>query len=187
MLTRIVFLVVVVPIALILLALAATLNTNYGVYNGFEVCDARPMPGKEEYLDSEKYQLRQWDFDAPGHIKDDIRLMNRLRREHAALRQFRGLRFYEAHNENVILYGKMTDDLSSFVLIAVNLDPHNAQGADIEVPLWEFGLSDNAAIDAVDLVTGAPFRWEGKWQNVYLTPNDRPYAMWRLMGPARSS
>ena len=169
------------------LVLAATLNTNYGVYNGFEVCDARPMPGKEEYLDSEKYQLRQWDFDAPGHIKDDIRLMNRLRREHECLRQFRGLRFYEAHNENVILYGRMTDDLASFVLVAVSLDPHNAQGADIEVPLWEFGLPDNARIDAIDLVTGAPFTWEGKWQNVYLTPNDRPYAMWRLMGPARNA
>ena len=167
------------------LILAATLGTNYGVYNGFEICEARPIAGKEEYLDSEKYQLRAWDMDRKGHIKDDIRFVNRLRHEHAALRQFDGLRFYNATNERILYYAKMLPDRSDFVLVAVNLDPHNAQGADIEVPMWEFGLSDNAAVDAIDLVTGAPFRWQGKWQSVWLTPDDRPYAMWHIKGAAR--
>ena len=127
-------------------ALAATLATNWGVYNGFEVCDARGLPKpdgsgtKEEYLDSEKYQLRAWDMDAEGNIKDDIRLLNRLRRAHPALQQFANLAFFKAHNDNVIHYGKWTTDRSSFVLVSVNLDPHDAQDAAIEVPLWEFGL-----------------------------------------------
>jgi starch synthase (maltosyl-transferring) len=163
--------------------LAASLSTNWGLYNGFEICEGTPVPGKEEYLDSEKYQLRVWDFDRPGHIKDDIRLINRLRAEHPALRQMEGLRFYNCWNDHVLYYGKFTPDLSDFVLFAVNLDPHNAQGGPIEVPLWEFELPDHASIDAHDEVTGADFTWAGKMQHVWLPPNDRPYAIWTLKNP----
>ncbi len=172
------------PMHRVRLVLAASLATSYGVYNGFEICEATPMPGKEEYLNSEKYQLRVWDFDRPGHIKDDIRLMNRLRAEHPALRQFSGLTFYTAWNDNILYYGKWTPDLSSFVLFAVNLDPDNPQGADIDVPLWEFGLPDDAGIEATDLVTGEDFVWQGKHQHVWLTPHERPYAIWALKNPA---
>ena len=168
--------------------LAATLVGNWGLYNGFEVCDARPLPKpgggtKEEYLDSEKYQLRAWDMDAPGHIKDDVRLANRLRREHAALRTFPGHRFYRADDDHVLYYARMNDDRSSFLLFAVNLDPFHPRGADIEVPLWEFGLGDDATIEATDLVTGDDFHWQGKNQHVYLTPDNRPYAVWQLHAP----
>ena len=163
--------------------LAATLAGNWGMYNGFEVCDARPLPGREEYLDSEKYQLRAWDMDAEGHIKDDIRLVNRLRREHAALQQFENTRFFTAHNDRVLVYGRFTADRSSFLLFAVSLDPHGDQGADFEVPLWELGLANDATVDATDLVTGADFRWTGIHQHVWLTAHDRPYAIWRLHAP----
>ncbi|WP_306120085.1 MULTISPECIES: alpha-1,4-glucan--maltose-1-phosphate maltosyltransferase [unclassified Roseitalea] len=166
------------------LVLAATLSPSYGIYNGFEICEATPIPGKEEYLDSEKYQLRKWDFDRPGHIKDDIELINRLRNTHPALRQLDNLRFYNAWNDHVLYYAKFTDDWSDVVLIAVNLDPFHAQGADIEVPLWEFGLPDDARIDGVDLVTGEHFSWDGKHQHVWLTPDERPYAIWALENPA---
>ncbi|HUF57487.1 MAG TPA: alpha-1,4-glucan--maltose-1-phosphate maltosyltransferase [Thermohalobaculum sp.] len=166
------------------LVLASSLATSYGMYNGFEICEGTPVPGKEEYLDSEKYQLRVWDFDRPGHIKDDIRLMNRIRAEHPALRQFEGLTFYNAGNDHVLYYGKYTPDRSDFVLFAVNLDPHNPQGAPIEVPLWEFDLPDDAAIEARDLVTGHDFTWEGKMQHVWLTHDDRPYGIWALHNPA---
>lgn len=166
------------------LVLAASLATSYGVYNGFELCEATPRAGKEEYQDSEKYQLRVWDCDRPGHIKDDIRLMNRIRAEHPALRQFTGLTFYNALNDHVLYYGKATPDLSDFVLFAVNLDPDNPQGAAIEAPLWEFGLPDDASIQGSDLVTGDEFVWRGKNQHVWLTPHDRPYAIWALKNPA---
>jgi starch synthase (maltosyl-transferring) len=167
--------------------LAASLSPSWGMYNGFEICEGAPVPGREEYLDSEKYQLRVWDFDRPGHIKDDIRLMNRLRREHPALRQLEGLRFYNAGNDHILYYGKFEPDLSDFVLFAVNLDPQHPQGAPIEIPLWEFDLSDDAAIEGRDLVTGEDFVWKGKMQHVWLTPDERPYAVWSLKNPAFAS
>ncbi|UUP16726.1 alpha-1,4-glucan--maltose-1-phosphate maltosyltransferase [Nitratireductor thuwali] len=165
------------------LVLAATLGTNYGVYSGFELCEAAAMPGKEEYLNSEKYEIRAWDWDRPGNIKPDIAFINRLRQENPALRQFVNLNFYNAWNEAILYYGKFTDDLSNFLLFAVNLDPHNPQAAHFEVPLWEFGLPDDATIDAYDLVTDQAFAWSGKTQHMYLDPHQRPYMAWRLKPP----
>ena len=162
------------------LVLAATLACNYGVYNGFELCEGRPIPGKEEYLDSEKYEIKAWDWERPGHIRDDIRLINRLRREHPALQQFANLNFYNAWNEQILYYGKFTADKQDFVLVAVNLDPHNSQGGHFEVPLWEFGLADHASVDVEDLATGSKFTWTGKIQHMLLEPGVRPYAIWRL-------
>jgi len=165
------------------LALAATLAGNYGVYNGFEICEAAAVPGKEEYLDSEKYEIRAWDWDRPGDIRADIRLMNALRNAHPALQYFENLTFYNAWNDNVLYYGKKNPDGSDIILVAVTLDPRTAQGADFEVPLWEFGLPDDATIRAEDLVTGQPFLWTGKMQRMWLTPDDRPYMVWRLLKP----
>lgn len=165
------------------LVLAATLGTNYGVYSGFELCEAAAMPGKEEYLNSEKYEIRAWDWDRPGNIKPDIAFINRLRQENPALRQFVNLNFYNAWNEAILYYGKFTDDLSNFLLFAVNLDPHNPQAAHFEVPLWEFGLPDDATIDAYDLVADQAFAWSGKTQHMYLDPHQRPYMAWRLKPP----
>jgi starch synthase (maltosyl-transferring) len=160
--------------------LASTLAGNYGVYSGFELCESEPVPGKEEYLNSEKYEIRAWDWDTPEHIRPDIRLLNRLRNEHPALQSFTNLSFYNAWNDNILYYGKTTPAKDDFLLFAVNLDPHNAQAAHFEVPLWEFGLPDEASIGAQDLVTGAEFAWHGKVQHMLLDPNERPYAIWRL-------
>ena len=165
------------------LALAATLAGNYGVYNGFEICEATPIPGKEEYLNSEKYEIRAWDFDQEGNIRHDIWLMNQLRREHEAFQDFTNLAFYNCWNDNIVYYGKRTDDLSSFLLFHVSLDPHNAQGANFEVPLWEFGLPDDASIEVEDLVTGNRFVWNGKIQHIWIDPHQRPYYIWRLIRP----
>ncbi len=167
------------------LVLAATLSTVYGLYCGFELCEAAPVPGKEEYLDSEKYEIRHWDWDRPGHIRDDIRLMNRIRRTNPALQQFTGLSFLNAWNDNILCYAKATPDLANVVLVAVNLDPHHVQAAHFEVPLWEYGLPDHGSIGVEDLVTGARFTWTGKVQHVQLDPHARPYAIWRLIPPGR--
>ncbi|WP_423738615.1 alpha-1,4-glucan--maltose-1-phosphate maltosyltransferase [Chelativorans petroleitrophicus] len=165
------------------LFLAATLGGNYGVYSGFELCEAEALPGREEYLNSEKYEIRAWDWDRAGNIKTDIAFVNRLRRENPALRQFTNLKFYNAWNDSILYYGKFTDDLSNFLLFAVNLDPHNPQGAHFEVPLWEFGLPDDATIEAEDLVTGEPFAWTGKMQHMFFDPRQRTYMAWRLIAP----
>jgi len=163
--------------------LAATLGCNYGLYNGFELCEGSPLPGKEEYLDSEKYEIRAWDWDRKGNIKADIALVNKLRQEHPALQNFTNLKFYNAWNDEILYYGKSTPDLSDFLLFAVNLDPHNSHTAHFEVPLWEFGLPDEASIGVEDLVTGESFTWTGKVQQMTIDPKTRPYAIWRLTGP----
>ena len=165
------------------LILGATLAGTYGLYNGFEICESEPVPGKEEYLNSEKYEIRSWDFDKPDNIRGDIQFINRLRREHKALQDFTNLTFYNAWNDNIIYYGKRTADLSDFLLFHVCLDPHNQQGADFEVPLWEFGLPDDASIEVEDMVTGHHFTWHGKYQHIQLDPFYKPYAIWRLIPP----
>jgi starch synthase (maltosyl-transferring) len=169
------------------LVLAATLAGNYGIYSGFELAEAGAIPGKEEYLNSEKYEIKAWDWDRPGHIRPDIRLINRIRRDNPAMREFERLIFYNAWNDNILYYGKMTRAKDNFLLFAVNLDPHNPQGASFEVPLWEFGLPDFAAIDAEDLVTGTRFTWHGKTQHVWLDPRERTYAVWRLIPPGATA
>lgn len=165
------------------LVLAATLGGNYGIYNGYEVCEAAPVPGKEEYLDSEKYEIRSWDMDVPGNIQDDIRLVNALRRAHPALRNFTNLTFYPTSSDEVVSYGKYTDDRTDFLLFHVNLDPHNMQGFHFEVPLWEFDLPDEASIEVRDLLHGNSFTWHGKTQWLELPPSSRPYAIWQLIAP----
>lgn len=163
--------------------LAATLAGNWGMYNGFELCEAEAIPGKEEYLNSEKYEIRAWDWDRPGNIKSDIRFLNEIRNGNAALRGFTNLTFYNAWNDRILYYGKRTADLSSFLLFAVTLDPREPQGAHFEVPLWELGLPDHATVEAEDLVTGQPFAWQGKVQHMWVDPHDRPYMVWRLLAP----
>ena len=165
------------------LVLASLLSPSYGLYNGFEICEATPLPGKEEYLDSEKFELRAWDFDRPGHVKDDIRLINRARRDNPALWRFTNLNFLNAWNDNILAFYKITPERDNCIVAAVNLDPHNAHGADLELPLWEFGLPDDASIEAVDLAADRRLTWSGKMQHVWLDPAQRPYAIWRLVPP----
>jgi starch synthase (maltosyl-transferring) len=165
------------------LVLAATLSTLYGIYNGFELCEGTPIPGKEEYLDSEKYEIKAWDYDRPGNIHDYVARVNQIRRENPALHELTNLRFYNAWNDSIIYYGKVTAAKDNIVLIAVNLDPHHAQAAHFEVPLWELNLPDWADVEAEDLFTGNKFAWHGKVQHVWLDPNVNPCAIWRITPP----
>jgi starch synthase (maltosyl-transferring) len=165
------------------LVLAASLGGNYGVYSGFELCEAAALPGKEEYADSEKYQLKAWNWNDPANIRDDIARMNALRRSSPALQQFANVEFFNAWNDNILYYCKATPDLGDFLLFAVNLDPDNPQGAHFEVPLWKFGLADDASIEAEDLLSGQRFTWTGKVQHMLLDPGERPYMIWRLFRP----
>ena len=132
------------PGFLIRAALACTLSGLWGMYSGFEICEAAPLPGREEYLDSEKYQIRVRDFAAPGNIVAEISALNRIRRAHAALQTHLGVTFYPAFNDQVLLYGKRTPGDRDMILVAVSLDPHGVQETAIEIPLWEWGLPDDA-------------------------------------------
>jgi starch synthase (maltosyl-transferring) len=159
--------------------LAATLSGLFGVYSGFELCEAAAIPGKEEYLDSEKYIVKPRDWQAPGNIIADITLLNRLRRAHPALQTHLNTRFFAAHNDNIIYYGKPASDGTDMILVMVNLDPHHAHDCDFEVPLWEFGLADHDGVSVEDLAGGHRFHWHGKTQHIRLEP-DEPYRIWRI-------
>jgi starch synthase (maltosyl-transferring) len=165
---------------LIRAALATTLSGLWGMYSGFELCEAAALPGREEYLDSEKFQIRVRDYDAPGNIKAEITKLNWLRKNNPALQSHLGLQFYPAHNDQVLLYGKMPANRGELILVAVNLDPFRAHEVTIEVPLWEWSLPDHASILATDLMRDTTSRWHGKLQRIRLDPSDLPFAVWRL-------
>jgi starch synthase (maltosyl-transferring) len=163
--------------------LASTLSGAWGLYSGFELCEATPLPGREEYLDSEKYEIKAWDWDRPGNIREHITALNHIRRENPALADFRNVLFLNAWNDNVLAYARMTPKRDNCVVVLVNLDPHNRQDASFEVPLWEFGLPDHAKIEAEDLLNGGRFTLNGKTHVIALEPDVRPVVIWRLIPP----
>ena len=164
---------------LIRAALAATLSGLWGVYSGFELCEGRPDPQKKEYANSEKYEIRAWDWDRPGNIVAEIAALNRIRRENPALHTHFGLSFLNAWNDKVMFFEKANPGRENVILVAISLDPYAPQEADVELPLWKFGRSDDGALMAVDLMRGGAFSWTGKHQRVRLDP-DMPFAIWRV-------
>jgi starch synthase (maltosyl-transferring) len=168
------------PGHLIRAALAATLAGLWGVYCGFELCEATPLPGREEYLDSEKYQIRVWDWDRPGNIVPDITRLNWIRRLNPALQTHLGVTFLNASNGQILYFEKATPDRGNVVLVAINLDPHNVQEAMFEAPLWRWELPDHASLLVDDLVFDQAYVWSGKMQHVRLDPATNPYAIWRV-------
>lgn len=168
------------PGFLIRAALATMGSGLWGMYSGFELCEAEPVPGKEEYFDSEKYQLRPRNYQAPGNINAEITRLNQIRRENPALQTHLGFQAYTAWNDNIVYFGKRTADLSNFILIAVSLDPHNAQEAHFELPLWELGLPDDADLAGEDLMNGHRWIWHGKVQWMRIEPWHLPFGIWRI-------
>jgi starch synthase (maltosyl-transferring) len=175
------------PGFLIRAALATTLSGLWGMYSGFELCEGTPVPGKEEYLDSEKYEIRAWDWNRPGNIVEEITLLNRIRKQNPALQTHLGIRFLPASNDNILYFLKATDPIDrnerlgdNVVLVAINLDPSAAHEADIELPLWDFGLPDDGGLETDDLVRGGHFVWHGKQHRIRLDPFDLPFAIWRV-------
>ncbi len=164
---------------LIRAAAAATLSGLWGVYNGFELCEGTPLaPGKEEYLDSEKFQIRTWDWDRPGNIVPEITRLNAIRRENPALRTQHGITFLPAANDAVLFFEKATRDRGNVILVAISLDPNHVQSARLELPMWKWGLPDQGPLAAEDLLDGRQFGLDAKFYDITLTP-DRPYAIWR--------
>ena len=165
---------------LIRAALATMGSGLWGMYSGFELCESAPVPGKEEYLDSEKYQLRIRDYHAPGNIVGEITRLNQIRRDNRALHSHLGFQAYTAWNDNILYFGKRTAERDNFILVAVSLDPHNAQEANFELPLWEFGLPDDGALEGEDLMNGHRWTWHGKVQWMRIEPWHLPFGIWRV-------
>jgi starch synthase (maltosyl-transferring) len=168
------------------LVLAATLSPSYGIYSGFELCENVPLrPGSEEYLDSEKYQLRWRDFEVEGNLNDDLRRLNRIRREHSAFRRLDNLSFWSSSNEQILWYRK--SDPAGELFVAVNLDPSGPQEAHVQVPVWELGLSHEQSYEMEDLLTGERYRWRGEWNWVRLDPSAAVAHVLRLSRPEEAA
>jgi starch synthase (maltosyl-transferring) len=156
--------------------LAATLGPSYGIYGpAFELCENRPFaPGREEYLDSEKYEIKTWDVDQPDSLRQLISQVNHIRRDNPAFRANHNLRFHQVDNEQIIAYSKTSQDLSNEVLVVVNLDPHYKQSGFITLPLEDLGLDPRQPYQAHDLLTDARYLWHGERNYVELNPQTIP-------------
>jgi starch synthase (maltosyl-transferring) len=170
------------------LVLAATLGASYGIYGpAFELCEPAALaPGREEYLDSEKYEIRTWDTDRPDSLREFIALVNRIRRVSPPLQSDDNLRFHPVDNDQLIAYSKSAEDGSGTVLVVVNLDPRHTQSGWVELPLEEFGLSAAAPFQGHDLLSGARFLWQGRRFFVELDPSAVPAHIIRLRRRVRT-
>jgi len=162
------------PAFMIRVALAATLSPLYGIYSGYELCENEPLPGREEYLDSEKYQFKERDWNAPGNIKDWIARLNKIRKENRALQFYTNLQFHDADNDAILFYSKMTAARDNIVLVVVNLDPHRKQNSFVYVPIESFGQMESDSYQVEDLVSGATYTWRGRRNYVELDPDVQP-------------
>ena len=167
---------------LIRAALAATTSGLWGMYNGFELCEARALPGKEEYLDSEKYELRSWDWNRPGNIVPEITKLNQIRRTNPALQSHLGIRFHHVDDDRILFFSKSTPQRDSIVLVAISLDPYAVRFGTLELPLWQWSLPDNATVLLEDLFDDRRFALSGKHHRVELTPQ-RPFLLWKVLPP----
>jgi starch synthase (maltosyl-transferring) len=164
------------------LILAAMLGANYGIYGpAFELCENSPRePGSEEYLNSEKYEIKYWDFDRADSLKELIARVNRIRRENSALQSDRSLRFHPVDNSQIICFSKSTEDLQNVIVVVVNLDPYRTQAGWVDLPLEHLGLLPQQPFQMHDLLTDAHYLWQGTRNYVQLDPQSVPAQIFRL-------
>jgi len=158
------------------LVLAATLSSNYGIYGPpFELCVNTPKEhGSEEYLDSEKYELKHWDISRADSLKDFIARVNQIRRENPALQDNQNLWFHTVDNEELICYSKHTEDLSNIILVVVNLNPHYTHSGWVHLPLEPWGLDAQQPYQVHDLLSGVRYLWHDADNYVELNPSVCP-------------
>ena len=176
------------PAFMIRLILAATLGANYGIYGpAFELCENRPLrPGSEEYLNSEKYEIRDWDLGRGDSLKGLISRVNQIRRANTALTSNERLRFHSVDNTQLIAYSKTTEDLANIILVVVNLDPNYTQSGWLDLPLDDFGLDPHQAFQVHDLITDSRYLWQGARNYVELNPHIMPAHILRIRKRVRS-
>jgi starch synthase (maltosyl-transferring) len=155
------------------LILAATLAASYGIYSGYELCERVPVrPGSEEYVDSEKYQIRVRDWNVAGSLQELIANVNQIRRDHPALQQNATLAFYGTADSTALLwYSKTSGD--DRVFVAASTDPHWVQAGWVQMPIWEMGIAPRDTYIVEDLLDGARYTWRGEWNFVRFEPDER--------------
>jgi starch synthase (maltosyl-transferring) len=173
------------PAFVIRLLLAATLSSNYGIYGPtFELCVNTPREeGSEEYVDSEKYEVRHWDLDAPHSLRDLIARVNEIRRENPALQRNDGFIQLESNNDNLMAYAKISPDGQNRILCVVNMDPYNVQSGWVRIPVEELDIPPGESFEIVDLIDQARYTWRGEWNYVELNPQVLPGHVFRVEWP----
>ena len=186
------------PAFIIRLVLAATLSANYGIYGpAFELCENQPREaGSEEYLDSEKYELRLWQLDRPDSLKDVIARVNRIRRENPALQRNEHLHFHPIENDQLICYSKhlqtgttsdeRAEKVTDAILVCVNLDPYNTQAGWTDLSLDVLGLESDQSYQVHDLLSDARYVWNGGRNYIELNPRAMPAHIFRIRHRART-
>jgi starch synthase (maltosyl-transferring) len=170
------------------LVLAATLGASYGIYGpAFELLEhVAREPGSEEYLDSEKYQLREWQLERPDSLRDFIARVNRIRRDNAPLHTDRGLRFHNIDNDSLLAYSKTTEEGKESILTIVNLDPHHAHSGWLDLDLMDLGVASDRPYQVHDLLSDARFLWQGARNYVSLDPAHTPAHIFRIRRRVRT-
>ena len=164
------------PAFMIRFILAATLGSSCGIYGpSYELCENTPyQPGSEEYLNSEKYELKHRDLDAASSLKEFIARINAIRKQNPALQSNRNLRFHGTDNPSLICYSKATDDLSNIIIVVVNLDSFHPQAGWVDLDLNSLGLEAAQAFELHDLLGEGRFLWQGARNYVELMPESLP-------------
>ncbi|MBT1711922.1 DUF3416 domain-containing protein [Fulvivirgaceae bacterium PWU5] len=163
------------------LALAATLSSNYGMYGPvYEFYENQPVEGREEYYNSEKYEIKQYDWNKTNRMTDIITVLNKARKEHPALQTTWNLHFCPVENQYLLAYVKATEDLRDIVLVVVNLDPHATQTGYVQLPKALLGLGDHINIKLHDLMTGEHYTWTQEWNYVGIDPHKIPFHLFHL-------
>lgn len=166
---------------IIRLALAATLSSNYGIYGpAFEFCDNKPTDGKEEFAESEKYEIKKYDWKRTNRLTDIISIINKTRNEHKALQTTWNLHFCEVQNPNLIGFLKISDDRSDCLLIVVNLDPQHTQSGYLQLPKSILKLEGKINIKLHDVMTNERYTWTQEWNYVDLNPQKIPFHLFEL-------
>ncbi len=169
------------PAFMLRLILAATLASNYGIYGpGFELCVTEAIPGREEYLNSEKYELKQWDRDKAGNLKDFIARVNRIRKENPALQATGNLAIYEVDNDYLLFYGKTMEDFSNAIFVVINLDPFHTQSGWVRIPIENWGMDSSQPYLVHDLLSDDKYIWQGERNFVELNPQVLPASIFRV-------
>ena len=163
------------PAFMMRFVLAATLSSNYGIYGpAFDLGITDALPGKEEYRYSEKYEIKKWQWEQPGHLRDFIARVNKIRKDNPSLQEMWNLEFLEVDNEYLLFYGRATEDLTNILLIVVNLDPYHKQSGWVKVPIQQLGIESGQSYLVHDLLGDGKYIWQGEKNYVELDPRESP-------------
>jgi len=163
------------------LVLAATLSSLYGMYSGYELVENAPVaPASEEYLDSEKYEIKVRDWEAPGNIVPFVTRVNQIRRANPALHLYRNLRFHASDSPHVLWYEKASEDGTNVIFVAANMDPTAEHGSVVDVPIDRFGIAPDQPYRMRELLSDEVYDWQGSQGYVRLFPDESPAQIFRL-------